>query len=232
MTRIPGEPPQAIDSSSTHHLRSSTPTYPVIEFSHPSNPAISRPSLSPRFVFKPLSLAVAFVRGARLSASELRECTRGSSSKSGPRSLVLAASSASINTLQRIRAALGVNLWEFLDARPLTAPLEAKADRTKILVGATRLVKELLSPRNDRNLRSMIIPLPPGGESEDVIIGQGEKGGLVTQGQVRLTVGSEDFELAEGDSFQFPSSIVHKLSNPYDRPAQVIWVMSVLDSHI
>ena len=56
--------------------------------------------------------------------------------------------------------------------------------------------------------------------------------GIVTQGQVRLTVGSEDSDLVEGDSFQFPSSIAHKLSNPYEHPAQVIWIMSVVDSHI
>jgi transcriptional regulator with XRE-family HTH domain len=152
-------------------------------------------------------------------------------------------SNPSIRTLQRLRAALGVNLWEFLDDRSATASGDAgaqeaskfvrrKADRPRIIVGATRLVKELLSPRNDRNLRFMIISLPPGGESEDVIIGQGEKGGLVTQGRVRLTVGSEDSDLMEGDSFQFPSSIAHKLSNPYEHPAQVIWIMSVVESHI
>jgi transcriptional regulator with XRE-family HTH domain len=152
-------------------------------------------------------------------------------------------SNPSIKTLQRLRAVLGVNLWEFLDDRSSTASADAsapeaskfvrrKADRPRIVVGATRLVKELLSPRNDRNLRFMFISLPPGGESEDVIIGQGEKGGLVTQGQVRLTVGSEDSDLVEGDSFQFPSSIAHKLSNPYEHPAQVIWIMSVVDSHI
>jgi transcriptional regulator with XRE-family HTH domain len=152
-------------------------------------------------------------------------------------------SNPSIRTLQRLRAALGVNLWEFLDDRSATASGEAgapetskfvrrKADRPRIIVGATHLVKELLSPRNDRNLRFMIISLPPGGESEDVIIGQGEKGGLVTQGRVRLTVGAEDSDLMEGDSFQFPSSITHKLSNPFEHPAEVIWIMSVVESHI
>jgi len=152
-------------------------------------------------------------------------------------------SNPSIKTLQRLRAVLGVNLWEFLAEPSATASsdeaapeastfVRRKADRPRIIVGATHLVKELLSPRNDRNLRFMIISLPPGGESEDVIIGQGEKGGLVTQGRVRLTVGTEDSDLAEGDSFQFPSSIAHKLSNPYGDPAQVIWIMSVVDSHI
>jgi transcriptional regulator with XRE-family HTH domain len=152
-------------------------------------------------------------------------------------------SNPSIKTLQRLRAALGVNLWEFLDDRSgspsgsASAPEASnfvcrKADRQRIVVGTSRLVKELLSPRNDRNLRFMIISLPPGSESEDVIMGQGEKGGLVLQGQVRLTVGAEDSDLGEGDSFQFPSSILHKLSNPHEEPAEVIWIMSVVDSHI
>ena len=40
-----------------------------------------------------------------------------------------------------------------------------RQDRPKIVVGASRLVKELLSPRKDRNLRFMIITLPPTGSA-------------------------------------------------------------------
>ncbi len=145
----------------------------------------------------------------------------------------------SIRTLQRLRAALGVNLWEVLDRPPSeVAPTASsdhvlrRADRPRIVVGESRLVKELLSPHKDRNLRFMIITLPPGGVSEDVIIGEGEKGGLVMEGRVRLTVGSDRSDLAEGDSFQFPSSLPHALSNPHAEPARVVWIMSVLDSHI
>ena len=78
----------------------------------------------------------------------------------------------------------------------------------------------------------MIITLPPGGVSEDVIIGEGEKGGLVLEGRVRLVVGPEVSDLGEGDSFQFASSLPHALSNPHAEPARVVWIMSVLDSHI
>ena len=145
----------------------------------------------------------------------------------------------SIRTLQRLRAALGVNLWEVLDQ---SADTEAstqrsdyvmrRADRPRIVVGESRLVKELLSPHKDRNLRFMLITLPPGGVSEDVIIGEGEKGGLVTAGRVQLTVNTEVSDLDEGDSFQFPSSLPHSLSNPHANPARVLWIMSVIDSHI
>ena len=150
----------------------------------------------------------------------------------------------SINTLQRIRAALGVNLWELLENQPSSAatptrePLASstfvrrKADRPRIVVGSTRLVKELLSPRNDQHLRFMVITLPPGGQSEDVIIGEGEKGGVVIEGRVRLSIGADNSVLEDGDSFQFPSSLEHKLSNPFGRQAKVIWIMSVIDTHI
>ena len=146
----------------------------------------------------------------------------------------------SIRILQRLRAALGVNLWEVLDQNADAEPKPSqssthvlrRADRPRIVVGESRLVKELLSPRKDCNLRFMIITLPAGGVSEDVIIGEGEKGGLVTEGRVRLAVGQEISDLAVGDSFQFPSSLPHALSNPHDEPAKVVWIMSVLDSHI
>ena len=65
-----------------------------------------------------------------------------------------------------------------------------------------------------------------------VVIGEGEKGGLVLEGRVRLVGGGDVSDLAEGDSFQFPSSVPHALSNPYGEAARVVWIMSVLDSHI
>ncbi len=148
----------------------------------------------------------------------------------------------SIRTLQRLRAVLGANLWEVLaqqapgDPGPVVAQASPHvlrlADRPRIVVGESRLVKELLSPRKDRNLRFMIITLPPAGISEDVIIGEGEKGGLVLEGRVRLTVGQDASDLDEGDSFQFSSSVPHALCNLHDEPARVVWIMSVIDSHI
>ena len=44
--------------------------------------------------------------------------------------------------------------------------------------------------------------------------------------------GASGSDLDEGDSFQFPSSLPHALSNPHAEPAKVVWIMSVLDSHI
>ncbi|CAH1658885.1 helix-turn-helix domain-containing protein [Chelatococcus asaccharovorans] len=147
-------------------------------------------------------------------------------------------SNPSMKTLQRLRAALGVNLWEFLErsggaATTQDAPFVRRAaQRPRIVVGETRLVKELLSPRHDENLRFMFVTLPPGGISEDVLIGTGQKGGYVMSGRVELTVGERTALLEEGDSFQFRSNTPHHIANRSDQEAKLLWIMSVLDTHL
>ena len=150
-------------------------------------------------------------------------------------------SNPSIRTLQSLRAALGMNLWEFLQSSDLPAASSEreipdficrKSQRQTLIVGQTKLVKELLSPRNDQNLRFMIVTLPPGSESEDVLQSQGQKGGYMLSGRARLQVGDRSGDLEEGDSFQFPADIPHKIVNPYGEPARVVWIMSIMDAHL
>lgn len=162
---------------------------------------------------------------AQVSAGIISQIERGSSNPS-------------MKTLQRLRAALGVNLWEFLQT-PATTPKAQEADfirraseRPRIVVGETRLVKELLSPRPDENLRFMFVTLPPGGVSEDVLVGTGQKGGYVISGRVELTVGEHTAVLEEEDSFQFRSDVPHQVMNRSDTEAKLLWIMSVLDTHL
>lgn len=162
---------------------------------------------------------------ARVSAGIISQIERGGSNPS-------------VKTLQRLRAALGVNLWEFLQApSPNRAVQDVNfvcrmSERPRIVVGETRLVKELLSPNPDENLRFMFVTLPPGGLSEDVLVGIGQKGGYVISGRVELTVGEQTAVLEEGDSFQFRSDVPHHVFNGSDAEAKLLWIMSVLDTHL
>lgn len=146
------------------------------------------------------------------------------------------ASNPSISTLQKLRAALGVTLWSFLenDAEP---PRENRyvrrpGERPKIVVGGSHFTKELLSPRDNNQLRFMILTIPPQAQSTDVLTGPGDKAGYVMSGHVELTVGDEVFELAEGDSFQFPSTIPHYLTNRSENEARLIWIINIRESHL
>jgi len=146
-------------------------------------------------------------------------------------------SNPSMKTVQRLRAALGVNLWDFLGEQEAAAEagppfVRRTGQRPRIVVGRTRLVKELLSPRSDGSLRFMLVTLPPGGVSEEVLLGPGEKGGYVLSGRVELSVEDRRAELAEGDSFGFDSQRPHQLRNRASEPAVVLWIMSMVDAHL
>lgn len=153
-------------------------------------------------------------------------------------------SNPSVRTLHRLRSALGVNLWAFLQpSDPSTAAVSStssasphfirrKADRLKLVRGKSGIAEELLSPRSDDQMRFMEITIPAGVESADMLIGQGRKGGLVFSGRARLTVDGETGELEAGDSFQFPADVPHKIANPYNEPVVLIWIMSFLDPHL
>ncbi|BCH62016.1 helix-turn-helix domain-containing protein [Agrobacterium vitis] len=146
-------------------------------------------------------------------------------------------SNPSMKTLQRLRVALGVNLWEFLSVQE-TIPdddpafVRRKSDRLSVVMNDSGLTKELLSPQPDQNLRFMIVTMPPGSETQDVLIGQGQKGGFVMTGEVTLKVGETISVLGEGDSFQFKSDIPHQVYNRSDGQVTLMWIMSVLDTHL
>jgi transcriptional regulator with XRE-family HTH domain len=138
----------------------------------------------------------------------------------------------SLKTLERIRTALGVNLWALLEPTKQQSNgdpgfVRRAADRVKITVGSHRLLKELLSPSSELNLRFMVITFPPLVRNTEVVLGVGEKAGLVLDGQVTLTIGDETALLNTGDSFQFDSSLPHQVVNPAEQEARVLWIMSM-----
>jgi transcriptional regulator with XRE-family HTH domain len=146
------------------------------------------------------------------------------------------ATNPSISTLQKLRAALGVTLWSFLESEA-EPPRENRyvrhpGERPKIVVGGSHFTKELLSPRDNDQLRFMILTIPPGAQSADVLTGPGDKAGYMMAGNAELTIGGEVFQVAEGDSFQFPSTIPHHLFNRSDREAKLIWIINIRESHL
>jgi transcriptional regulator with XRE-family HTH domain len=140
-------------------------------------------------------------------------------------------SNPSMSTLNSIRAALGVTLWALLDPGTSGQAQDAvfvrrAAGRPAIEVGHGRIRKELLSINPDSDLRFMTISMPSGSETQDVLIGTGEKAGVILEGEVELTVGGRTAILYKGDSFQFDSDQVHRVANRSAAPAELIWIMS------
>jgi transcriptional regulator with XRE-family HTH domain len=146
-------------------------------------------------------------------------------------------SNPSISTLHKLRSALGVNLWSFLEPDALNSSHQSqyvrrRDNRPRIVVGSNQLTKELLSPRDNNELRFMILTLPPGAQSGDALSGPGDKGGYVLSGKVELTIGDEVVELEAGDSFQFKSTIPHQVVNRWSGEAKLIWIINIRESHL
>ena len=99
------------------------------------------------------------------------------------------------------------------------------------MVGETLLVKEQLSPNQNDKLHFVQITMPPRSFSEEVIVGVGQKAGLILSGTVDLTVGGRCAILRRGDSFQFGSQEPHLIANNSGEESKLVWIISVVDAH-
>lgn len=139
----------------------------------------------------------------------------------------------SVRTLERLRMALRVPLSALLeDAEKREDVVEdlpfvrRQENRPFFRVGKQGMTKELLSPPGDHDLQMMLIALPAGASSSDVLIGEGEKAGLVLSGKMVLDVAGRREELLEGDSFQFRSTLPHSVHNQGEEEVRILWVMN------
>ena len=140
----------------------------------------------------------------------------------------------SVRILERLRRALSVPLTALLEeddavSDPVAGDFVRKATARPLFdVGKHGMQKELLSPHGDHDLKMMIILLPAGAGSDEVLVGEGEKAGLVLEGTVVLNVGDRRAVLRAGDSFQFKSTVPHSVRNESGEMARVLWVMNTL----
>ena len=138
----------------------------------------------------------------------------------------------SVRILERLRQALSVPLTALLEeddaiSDPVVGDFVRKAaERPVFDVGNHGMQKELLSPHGEHDLKMMIIMLPAGAGSDEVLVGVGEKAGLVLEGAVVLNVGDRRAVLRAGDSFQFKSTVPHSVRNESGETARLLWVMN------
>jgi transcriptional regulator with XRE-family HTH domain len=140
-------------------------------------------------------------------------------------------SSPSVGALQKVAKALGVTIGWFFRLPPGGLGNEAayivRADARRRLRFASGITDELLSPHLAGNLEMLLSRFAPGAASgEQTYTHRGEEAGLVLSGSLEIWIGGERFDLAEGDSFSFPSTRPHRYRNPGGRETIVIWVIT------
>ncbi len=144
--------------------------------------------------------------------------------------------SPSIRTLDRIRRALGVSLSAlFVGDSPIKPEdrrlLVRRGDRPTMDFKELGIFKELLTPAIVSNMEILIFTLSSGGNSGmNLMTRTGEKAGLILSGRFGLIVGDRSYELEEGDSFQFDSSIPHRFRNLADGETKVLYIIKADDA--
>ncbi|HXG76549.1 MAG TPA: cupin domain-containing protein [Gaiellaceae bacterium] len=136
---------------------------------------------------------------------------------------------ASVASLKRIAAALGVNVADLFEPNgSQSRPRVLRRQARPTLAFGTLGRKYMLTPRPLEHLQVIVGELGAGGSTGDepYVHGDSEELLVVLSGSVHLQLGTEVFVLDEGDSIDYRSSTPHRLTNSGDRPAEVMWIIS------
>jgi transcriptional regulator with XRE-family HTH domain len=137
-------------------------------------------------------------------------------------------SSASVATLQRLAAAVGIEISDLFADERQSAPRVLHRDERQLLRWGHLGRKALLTPKPFTSLEVVAAAFDPGGSTggEPYTHGDSEELLLVLAGRVHLQLGSELLDLSTGDSVNYRSSTPHRVSNPGGEPAEVLFVIS------
>jgi transcriptional regulator with XRE-family HTH domain len=136
---------------------------------------------------------------------------------------------ASVASLKRIAAALGVSVADLFEPNGSSGrPKVLRRDRRPNLAFGSLGRKFMLTPKRLENLQVIVGELDPGGSTgeEPYTHGDSEELLVVLDGVVSLQLGSEVFELEPGDSVDYRSSTLHRLVNVGGDTAEVMWIIS------
>ena len=136
---------------------------------------------------------------------------------------------ASVASLKRIAAALGVNVADLFEPNGSTAnPRVLRREARPNLAFGTLGRKFMLTPRPLEHLQVIVGEFDTGGSTgdEQYTHGDSEEVVVVLSGVVSLQLGSETYELTDGDSIDYRSSTPHRLVNIGTGTAEVMWIIS------
>jgi transcriptional regulator with XRE-family HTH domain len=137
-------------------------------------------------------------------------------------------SNASVATLQRLAAALGIEISDLFAGEREAGPRVLRREERQQLEWGHLGRKALLTPKPFHSLEVVAAAFHPGGSTGDepYTHGDSEELLLVLAGHVHVQLGSELFDLSTGDSVNYRSSTPHRVSNPGEEPAEVLFVIS------
>ena len=135
---------------------------------------------------------------------------------------------ASVATLQRLAVALGIEISDLFATNGLPRPSVLRREARELVVWGHLGRKALLTPKPFHALEVVAAEFEPGGSTGDEPYTHGDSEELlfVVAGRVHVQLGADVYDLAVGDSVHYRSSTPHRVSNPGDESAEVLFVIS------
>ena len=134
---------------------------------------------------------------------------------------------ATIATLQRLATALGIEVSDLFTTGAPQPRVLRRGAREFVAWGELGR-KALLTPKPFHSLEVVVALFEAGGSTGDEPYTHGDSEELlvVVEGDVHLQLGTDVHELGAGDSVHYQSSTPHRVSNPGDETAEVMFVIS------
>ena len=100
--------------------------------------------------------------------------------------------------------------------------------RKRFALPGSKVMYDLLTPDMNRQLEVMYMRVSEGENSgeQPMLDPPGEKVGLVLKGSIEVSVGTEVYQLKEGDSIYYPANIPHAWRALEGDPIEVVWILT------
>jgi transcriptional regulator with XRE-family HTH domain len=132
--------------------------------------------------------------------------------------------SPSISSLRKVLSGFPMSMGKFFttDFIRWDKVFYTRDDLTDMGSGDVRYML-VAAQRRQRAMAIMSETYGPGADSgEEMLIHEGEEGGVIVSGELEVTVGGNTELLKAGDAYYFDSSLPHRFRNPGDTDCELI----------
>jgi transcriptional regulator with XRE-family HTH domain len=132
--------------------------------------------------------------------------------------------SISIDSLKMILDALNVTLADFFRDDERERIVFGIEDRVEIEEGGSGRMQLLVPGATNREMEPALLTLTAGQSTALRPPFQGDVFGYVLKGRIQLQFGKEIHKVRAGKTFYFTADREHRISNPGNRDAELIWI--------
>lgn len=136
--------------------------------------------------------------------------------------------SPSVNSLQKISRALGMQIGGFFEERGKTGRVIRAHQRPRLIYPNGVEEEYLLTPIRSKKLQVLYYRLKPGANSGAAPYSHDseEECGIVLRGSLEVSVAGEVYVLMAGDAITFESTLSHAWRNAGPEECEAIWVVT------